>query len=265
MQHNDSKSIHLTNFPSFESIPYDNILVQQMDIVRDICSTALAIRKECNLKTKTPIASMVVYSNTKHGLHEFGNILQDEINAKEVIFSEEFQQAASETVVLNFKICGNKLGKNVQLVNNMIKNGQYSLNNEELVVGEHKLDKGDFFLVLKPTNENFKICHNKNFVVYLDTQQTKELIQEGIAREIIRKIQTMRKEMGCNLSDRISIHLSTENPELLATIDRIDLMEQINHHTLSETENAISKNTNCTIGSLTLEDLGEVQIWAIKK
>jgi isoleucyl-tRNA synthetase len=221
------ESVHLTNFPEFaqtivessgfaeDSTVFESkdILISSMDMVRDICSTALFVRNQQNIRVRQPLSKIHIISNNVSNLAEFADLIKDEINVKEVIFSEEIGEHAEFILSLNFPVLGKRLpskmkdiiaaGKNKDW--KQTANGEVEICNEILLPEEYSLN-------LKAKNHAQGISnlpHNAG-LIDLDLEISPDLYLEGVARDVIRMIQQARKDAGLDISDIIGIEIKTE-------------------------------------------------------
>jgi isoleucyl-tRNA synthetase len=221
------ESVHLTNFPKFAQTIVESsgfaedatvfeskdILISSMDMVRDICSTALFVRNQQNIRVRQPLSKIHIISNNVRNLAEFTNLIKDEINVKEVIFSEEIGEHAEFILSLNFPVLGKRLPTKMKNIISASKNKEWkqTTNGEVEICGEVLLPE-EYSLNLKAINQKQGITnlpHNAG-LIDLDLEISKDLYLEGIARDVIRMIQQARKDAGLDISDIIGIEIKTE-------------------------------------------------------
>ena len=204
-----SSSVHLTDFPDAGTIPYEPALVAGMDGVRDVCSTTSAIRKGRNLRVRLPLASVTVASADAERLAPFTAIIADEVNVKDVILTTDLGAAGAFELQVVPGALGPRIGKQVQQVIGAVKRGEWTKDDHGVIhaAGIALLD-GEYSLRLVASDPERSLALPGNTgVVVLDTTTTPELEAEGTARDLIRKIQELRKESGLQVSDRIAIEL----------------------------------------------------------
>lgn len=236
------ESVHLTDYPSLSEIAYDAALVEQMDFVQDLCSTAKFIREEKNLRNRLPLASLTVIGAELSPAYQ--DIVKDELNVKEVKFDNNLDNYAAKKVYLYTPLLGKTLGKEMGAVMGAYKQGKWELNTDgTLNIAGQNLGK-DLFevrLEMKDGVAGKSFAENKA-VVTLDTNVTDELKREGMARDFVRLVQTMRKDKDFNISDRIELCYATENAELAKALED-------NQTYIAEQVLAVKIDNNCANGT----------------
>jgi isoleucyl-tRNA synthetase len=205
------RSVHLEDWPSADLFPIRPTLVAAMDLVRDVASSGLSLRKSRGLRVRLPLARLTVVSAEPGVLAEFGEILRQELNVKsvELVEFDEGSLAAygiTRQLTVNARAAGPRIGKQVQSVIQAAKAGDWSLRADTVVVGGLELVAGEFDLELRAADPSTAIAFlpGGGFVL-LDTETTTELEAEGLARDIIRAIQDTRKAADLQVSDRIRL------------------------------------------------------------
>lgn len=218
------ESIHLCDYPKVEEGWIDKQLEEDMGHLLEIVVMGRACRNAANIKNRQPISRMYVKSS--FSLSEFyKTIIEDELNIKAVEFTDSISEFITYTFKPQLKTVGPKFGKLVGAVRNALgnvngnaamdqirANGQLKLdiNGEEIILSEEDL------LIESAQKEGYVTESDQAITVILDTNLTPELIEEGFVREIISKIQTMRKEAGFEVMDRI--HVFAKGNETISRI-----------------------------------------------
>ena len=208
------ESVHLQDYPQLSDIKYDASLVETMDFVQDLCSAGKFIREEKNLRNRLPLGSLTLIGAELSP--EYQEIVKDELNVKAVKFDANLENYASKKIYLYTPLLGKALGKDMGAVMAAYKQNQWTLNADgTLNIGGQTLasDLFEVRLVMKDGVAGQAFADNKA-VVTLDTNVTGELKREGMARDFVRLVQTLRKDKDFNISDRIELCYSTSNPEL---------------------------------------------------
>lgn len=202
------RSVHLTDFPSVADVPADDALVAAMDEVRDVCSTALSLRKANKLRVRLPLARLTVASPVAGTLEDFAEIVRDEVNVKEVSLSTDVDAYGQFQLVVNARAAGPRLGPNVQKVIKAVKAGDWSEVDGRVVAAGIELFEGEYEQRLVATDPAATAALPGGAgVVVVDTAVTPELEAEGVARDLVRVVQQARKDAQLDVSDRITLTL----------------------------------------------------------
>ncbi len=210
------RSVHLEDWPSAEAFPADHELVDAMDELRQITSQALALRKSQRLRVRLPLAKLKVITSRKHALKPFASILAEELNVKKVKISALKDDSAEkygivQTLSVNARAAGPRLGKSVQAVIQAAKSGDWTELDGVVTAGGIELLAGEYELTLTTASgdddrDALGLLPGGGFVL-LRTETSPELEAEGIARDAIRAVQEARKGAGLEVSDRIALAL----------------------------------------------------------
>ena len=201
------RSVHLTDWPLVDALPADSALVSAIDRVREVCSSALALRTANKLRVRLPLASLRVAAPDAERLAEFADMIRDEVNVKEVSFTTDVAAHGRVEITVNARVAGPRLGKDVQSVIKAVKAGDWSISPGGVVVaGGVELKEGEFErrLVSKDAGAAAELPRGSGIVV-LDTTVTPDLAAEGVARDLVRVIQQARRDAGLSVSDRIAL------------------------------------------------------------
>ena len=208
------ESIHLCDFPVANEAWIDTELEDCMEKVLKVVVMGRACRNGANIKNRQPIGTM--YIKAPWELDEFyKEIIEDELNVKEVVFTDDVRNFTSYSFKPQLRTVGPKFGKQL----NQIRTALTELNGNEAMdeinaTGELKLRLGEEEIVLLKEDLLIDMAQMEGYVsegdnevtVVLDTNLTEELIEEGFVRELISKIQTMRKEADFEVMDKITVY-----------------------------------------------------------
>jgi isoleucyl-tRNA synthetase len=212
------RSVHLSDWPLVDELPGDAALVEVMDRVREVCSTALGLRMANKLRVRLPLETLRVAAPDADRLREFADIIRDEVNVRRVELTEDVAAHGRTEIVVNARAAGPRLGKQVQDVIKAVKAGEWSLTPEGRVqaVGI-ELNEGEFErrIVSRDAGAAAELPRNSGFVL-LDTNVTPELATEGMARDIVRAVQQARRDAGLAVSDRIRLTIDGREDAIAA-------------------------------------------------
>ncbi len=220
------ESVHLCDYPTADESLIDAELEKNMALVTKIVVLGRAARNAANIKNRQPVAKMYVKATELPKY--FVEIVEDELNVKSVEFRADMEEFVKYNVKPNFRVLGKKVGKLMNEVKAALtkingaaaksaldKNGEFKL---ALSDGEVILTTEDVEIAIEQT-EGYN-CQNDNEVaIALSTVLTPELIEEGFVREIISKVQTMRRDSKFEVTDRIKIY-AAGNDKLAEIIKR---------------------------------------------
>lgn len=209
-----AESVHLTDYPALDDIRLDENLVRQMDFVQELCSAGKFIREEKNLRNRLPLSSLTLIGETLSP--EYQEIVKDELNVKKVRFDGNLDNYAAKTVYLYTPLLGKALGKDMGPVMGAYKQGKWELNADGTLSIAGQTLTPDLFEVRLEMKEGVagQAFADNKAVITLDTNVTDELRREGMARDFVRLVQTLRKDKDFNISDRIELCYNTDNAEL---------------------------------------------------
>ncbi|MDX1917455.1 MAG: isoleucine--tRNA ligase [Rickettsiaceae bacterium] len=229
-------SVHLQDFPDYSLMSLDEELVRNMDIVREICTAALFVRNENNLRVRQPLALVKVIMNHSTPIKQFQEIIKDELNVKKIEFLENLNEYADFKLNINFQLLGKKLPAKMKEIITCAKQGLWRKENDKIIIAQEELDPEECTINLVPRSqlENMyaRSLNSNQGIVILDGNISASLMQEGYARDVIRLIQSLRKEANFNISDRIKVSINTESLVLQEAIS--SFQELIQDQTLSE-------------------------------
>ncbi|MDB4174034.1 isoleucine--tRNA ligase [Bacteroidia bacterium] len=213
-----SESVHLQDFPKYDSTLINNELEEQIEISQCITSLILRIRKLENVKVRQPLRKAIVPAlndDFAANLKKVEDVIKSEVNIKEIEIINRNSSVIKKSAKPNFKVLGSKVGKDMKAVTGPI----FAFTNEQIAL----LESGKTITV--KANENtyqisiddieiktadipgWQIMSDSQYTVALDLELTAELRQEGIARELVNKIQNLRKDKSFEITDKITIRL----------------------------------------------------------
>jgi len=190
-----------------------------MDSVREVCSAALSLRKAKGLRVRLPLRSLTVASARADVLRPFAELVADEVNVKEVVFTDDLAGHCEQVFTVVPRALGPRLGGQVQQVIKAVKAGDWSLVDGHPVAAGVALTDGEYELKLVAADaEHSAPLPGGEGVVVLDTEVTPELAAEGLARDVIRVVQQARREAQLDVADRITLVVEA-SPEVTAAVE----------------------------------------------
>lgn len=212
----DEESVHLSFYPTVQETSIDKQLEHRMDVARTISTMVLRIRNQIDINVRQPLSRIILPMGKEERsvVESVKDIILDEVNIKNIEFVDDDSGIVSKSAKPNFPVLGKKLGKKMKPVAGIVNSlstdeiGSYeekgfielNLENGETVrLGENDLE------IIRTGLEGWSVETEKGITVALDTELTDELVEEGIAREFINRIQNMRKEADFDVTDRIEI------------------------------------------------------------
>jgi isoleucyl-tRNA synthetase len=251
---NAAESVHLCDFPEFDSSRFDAKLVEEMDAVLNVVDLGRAARGQANLKLRQPLSEVMVRargSSDAAALERFADTIAEELNVKALTLLEEGTNLVSYTLKPNLPTLGRKYGKNIPAIRDALQNGDAA----QVVAHVNKnepftLETSDGAFTLEPADvlvdakspEGYAAVEQDGFLVAFSTTLTKELVLEGLAKDLQRAVQQARKDAGLEVSNRIALRFELQGDTLEAlqahadTIKSETLCESLEHAAPLETD-----------------------------
>jgi isoleucyl-tRNA synthetase len=213
---NSEESVHLVDFPSYNKSLIDKDLEEKMDIAQKVSSMILGLRRKVNIKVRQPLQKIMIPVTDKKFREKFEAVSQlilSEVNVKEVEYIKDTSDILVKKIKPNFKTLGPRYGKLMKNISSAIARlGQEDIATFESA-GKYKIRAGDEEILLSLDDVEISsedipgwlVTTDGKITIALDINITEELRQEGIARELINRIQNMRKDSGFDVTDKIKI------------------------------------------------------------
>ena len=207
------ESVHLADYPVSDESKYQDKIEEKMDLVRDLISLGRNAREEAKIKVRQPISEVIIDSKNKSIISDLVELIKEELNVKEVVFEDNLGTYINFIVKPNFKEVGKILGPKIkefqEVLSKLGMNEVNKLRNEENVVvnlsGEEFTIEASMVDIRVESKEGFDATYKDNNFIVLNTKLTEELVNEGLARETISKIQQIRKNNGFEITDRVKV------------------------------------------------------------
>ena len=226
-------SVHLSDFPVCNEELIDLKLEEKMDLVRDLISIGRNVREESKIKVRQPISEILLDKKKEKVIGELTSLIKEELNVKEVIYTDDLSTYMNFMVKPNFKEVGKIFGKNIKEFSDKL----LELSNEDI----NKLENNesikmsidnttyditkDMVDIRISSKDGFKAMVVGNNFVILNTTITKELENEGLARETISKVQQLRKTMNFDITDRINMYIDATSEYKENIKDYLDMIK----------------------------------------
>ncbi len=226
-------SIHLTRYPLVDEKYKNNDIINEVEETRKIINLGLMLRNSKQLKIKQPLSKMYIVSNNNMDnlIKNYGNIIKDELNIKEIETIKSAESLNNQYLTVNFKEAGKLLKSRIQEfkekiasldeneMNKLVK--MYNDKNEQSIKvdGFEEVPKNVFLLNEKP-KDNIALISEASYTVALDITLDENLIIEGLERELTRTIQVLRKEAGFKIEQRIELGMETKGKLLSKVIEK---------------------------------------------
>jgi len=212
------RSVHLSGFPVASK--YDAEIIEEMEKVKEIVELGRRVRQKNNLTLRRPVREIVVTDQNLQGLlMKYGDLIRKELNSKELKVGriEDYQEVKYK---LNRKVAGKKFGRDLARAEEEIlkEEVQKSLRESGQAKILGNLVTAEDLIIEREIKENYVSDESSNYLLIVNRETDENLMLEGFAREIVRRIQSMRKQMNLNYTDRIKIKV--EGDEMLLSAFR---------------------------------------------
>ena len=238
-QKENAESVHLANFPTFDESFVDKALENKMESAQTISSLVLSLRAKEKIKVRQPLQKIMIpvdSAEQKSAIVAVEDLIKREVNIKEIQLLEDASDILIKQIKPNFKVLGPKFGKDMRLIasevqkfsqediNKIEKVGNISIeiNGKNIILGAEDVE------ISSKDIEGWLVANEGAFTVALDVTITEDLRKEGVARELVNRIQNARKDTGLEVTDKIK----------LTVLNYQDLQEAINdnkNYIMSET------------------------------
>ena len=255
------ESVHLAEFPKFDKFFVDKSLERKMEAAQTISSLVLSLRAKEKIKVRQPLQKIMIPISSETQKQEIlavANLIKSEVNVKEVEVLEDASDILVKQIKPNFKVLGPRFGKDMKAVakvvnnlsaddiKNIEQNGIFDVEINGKIV---TLEKSDVEITSQDI-EGWLVASQGALTVALDVTLTDDLKKEGIARELVNRIQNLRKDSGFELTDRIAVQFQKDE-QIINAINKN--LEYIKTETLTD-ELEILENLNSGI-EITFDDV----------
>ena len=213
------ESVHLAYFPEANMSLVCEQTEERMDLVRTLVTLARGTREKERIKVRQPLSEILVSGQYEALIGDLVDLIKEELNVKEVVFDKELDKYMNFQLKPNFKVAGPELGKHIksfgkELANLSPKEVSEKLDSDGFIMmeldGENVKIEKDFVDVKIEAKDGFAVAMENNVFTILDTKLSPELIAEGLARELVSKVQQLRKQNDFEMMDRINIYTAPD-------------------------------------------------------
>ena len=222
----DQESVHLASFPTYDKSLINEKIEEKMDTVRDLISLGRKVREDVKIKVRQPIKEVILDKKLQKVIGNLVSLIKEELNVKEVRFESNLDEYINYEIKPNFKVCGKIFASSIKSLTEYLKNITKT-DISKLEKGETisiNLDGKDYILekemldIRVNSKEGYNTGVLNNLFIILNTTLDEDLINEGIARELISKVQQLRKAKNFSITDRIYIYYYSE----VSLLDKLD-------------------------------------------
>jgi len=214
----NEESVHLADFPLYDEKLIDSHIEERMDLIRDLISLGRNAREVAKIKVRQPIKECLIDGKYRDLIGDIDDLIKEELNVKEIIYSDDLGTYMNVEYRPNYKEAGRVFGSNIKEFANYL--GSISNSDIELFnVGKLEVTFGDDTYKVEEnlvekrvsSKEGYNVSIDKNKVIILNMELSLDLINEGLARETISKIQQLRKNNGFEVENRINIYYNASD------------------------------------------------------
>ena len=228
------ESVHLASYPVCNEAYIREDIERRMDLVRDLISLGRNAREEAKIKVRQPIGEIILDGKVEDVISDMSDLIREELNVKDIIFAKDLSNYMNFEVKPNFKICGKIFGANIKEFQQKLG----ELSNEDIQTLEDgnviKMEVHNEQVEITPemveirvsSKEGFNASHEGSNFIVLNTTLTEDLLNEGIVREFISKVQNLRKSKDFEITDRIHIYYKEQAEFEKAIKDFIELIKE---------------------------------------
>ena len=229
----NEESVHLTSYPKYDKKMLAPKIEERMDLVRNLISLGRNAREDVKIKVRQPIDLVIIDGKNEELISDLVDLIKEELNVKNVEFKTDVSEYINFIIKPNFKVVGKILGSKIKefqdILNNLDNHDKVELKNGNNIT--IKLDNEDFEVtpemvdIRVESKEGFNASYEGDNFIILNTTLTKELINEGLARETVSKIQQIRKNINLDITDRIKVYYESSKEYREAIKDFIDFIK----------------------------------------
>ena len=208
------ESVHLEDYPVCDDNMINEAIEEKMDLVRDLISLGRNAREEVKIKVRQPISEIIIDGKNKELIGDLTDLIKEELNVKNVVFENDLSKYMNFIIKPNFKVCGKMFGKEInnyaKMLSTLTDEDVNKLQNGNTIIaafnGENIEITKEMVDIRIESKEGFDAAKENNNFIILNTTLTEDLINEGIVRELVSKVQNLRKVKDFDVADRITLY-----------------------------------------------------------
>jgi isoleucyl-tRNA synthetase len=219
-----NESVHISFMPSADINRIDAKVEERMDLVRDLVGLGRGAREKERIKVRQPLNSVLIDGKYESLIGDLTPLIMEELNIKNVVFEKDLGSMMDYSLKPNFKVAGPVMGSKIKAFGDALSKVEPSLffSGEPVsmeIAGEVMTVTTDMVDIKISARAGYAVAMENNVFTILDTTLTPDLLDEGLARELVSKVQQLRKQMDFEMMDHIRIHL-TADEEVTAALEK---------------------------------------------
>ena len=255
------ESVHLEDYPVCNEKLINEELEEKMDLVRNLISIGRMVREDAKIKVRQPIKDVLLDGKNKNIIGNLTELIKEELNVKEIIFVDDLTEYMNISLKPNFKVVGKIFGPSIKefqaKLEELNKEEINSLQNNKsitmIIANEEKEITRDMVEIRISSKEGFNVgMENNNFII-LNTTIDDDLKKEGIARELVSKVQNLRKEKNFEITDRIKLYISDQIDDVFKDYEKYIMDETLTTEIIKRANNLFEYDLNGISISLDIE------------
>ena len=227
------KSVHLADYPVSDENKIDKKIESRMDLVIELISMGRNAREESKIKVRQPISNIILDKKVYSLIGDIDSLIKEELNVKDIVYMDDLSSYMDISYKPNFKVAGKLFGRDMKeftkYLETISKEDVELLDSNNLVITlngcEYKVTS-DLVDKRISSKEGYDVIVENNHILILNTELNQDLLNEGLARETISKVQNMRKNNGYDIADRINIYYSSNDEYSMNIKDYLDFIRK---------------------------------------
>ena len=213
----NEKSVHLEDWPDIPDTFKDERILKETEVVERVISITRNLREKENIKIRQPLSKIDIAFTKDYSdiVSKFKTTICEEVNVKNINVISNVEDIANIEYLPNFKTLGARYGSRINEVRELLQKKNFSFDGDKYTLSNSEVLNTDDVIVRYSSKSNEAVSNDNEIVIRLDTVLTKELKEEGLAREIVRNVQDARKNLGLEISDRIKLDIKSNLPKNL--------------------------------------------------